>query len=412
MDKKTLKKIFLMSIFLMASIGFVSCSSSDDNDEPEPVPVIPELDQKLLNGIWISGDMEKGNLYTMQFTEDKVRTIVIANRKEYRQVEYDYEVEGNNIVYIGSKSSVTIIVKSFAENEMEVELSNYPEVGMTTTNTYVRRYPTTAQGIENTNWKVKMNVPWVNAITDELTLPGNLTIDGKNTISLVNYSEVFRKIIGDDFRMMFNDDQTLAQLITYDGSSNLNSYPYELDGHNMSFLISNGLFGAMVNHTFFKTEEGSLCYILEKDAVIAYTLNYLVNEAVAQGCKISSDEWLAFASKLNSNLELSTLLLILEPDTSGRNYVKEALIGGKWVRIDDEGELDVMVFMEDGTMLNSFTYNEGSGEAKYQYKVEGNKLTLINSNNGEFQYTVFLSGNELVMKSTDYSEVYYRQADE
>ena len=64
---------------------------------------------------------------------------------------------------------MTIIVKSFAENEMEVELSNYPEVGMTTTNTYVRRYPTTAQGIENTNWKVKMNVPWVNAITDELT---------------------------------------------------------------------------------------------------------------------------------------------------------------------------------------------------------------------------------------------------
>lgn len=128
-----------MAIFLMASIGFVSCSSSDDNDEPAPVPVIPELDQKLLNGIWISGDMEKGNLYTMQFTEDKVRTIVIANRKEYRQVEYDYEVEGNNIVYIGSKSTVTIIVKSFAENEMEVELSNYPEVGMTTTNTYVRR---------------------------------------------------------------------------------------------------------------------------------------------------------------------------------------------------------------------------------------------------------------------------------
>ena len=58
-----------------------------------------------------------------------------------------------------------------------------------------------------------------------------------------------------------------------------------------------------------------------------------------------------------------------------------------------------MVFMEDGTMLNSFTNIEGSGEAKYQYKVEGNKLTLINS-------------NELVMKSTDYSEVYYRQADE
>ena len=155
-----------------------------------------------------------------------------------------------------------------------------------------------------------------------------------------------------------------------------------------------------------------MCYILEKDAVIAYTLNYLVKEAVAQGCKISSDEWLAFASKLKSNLELSTLLLILEPDTSGRNYVKEALIGGKWVRIDDEGELDVMVFMEDGTMLNSFTYNEGSDEAKYQYKVEGNKLTLINSNNVEFQYTVFLSGNELAMKSTDYSEVYYRQADE
>ena len=63
-------------------------------------------------------------------------------------------------------------------------------------------------------------------------------------------------------------------------------------------------------------------------------------------------------------------------------------------------------------MLNSFTDIEGSGEAKYQYKVEGNKLTLINSNNVESQYTVFLSGNELVMKSTDYSEVYYRQADE
>lgn len=58
MDIRLLKKFCLMMVCILTTVGTASCSS---DDEPMP-PTISDLDQKLLKGIWISGDLEKGNL--------------------------------------------------------------------------------------------------------------------------------------------------------------------------------------------------------------------------------------------------------------------------------------------------------------------------------------------------------------
>lgn len=55
MDIRLLKKFCLMMVCILTTVGTASCSS---DDEPMP-PTISDLDQKLLKGIWISGDMEK-----------------------------------------------------------------------------------------------------------------------------------------------------------------------------------------------------------------------------------------------------------------------------------------------------------------------------------------------------------------
>ena len=50
MTNKTVKYLGLLIVCIMTGIVMTSCSSDDDPKDP----VIPNLDQKLLTGIWIS----------------------------------------------------------------------------------------------------------------------------------------------------------------------------------------------------------------------------------------------------------------------------------------------------------------------------------------------------------------------
>ena len=414
MKIRLVKKCCLMMVCILATAGITSCSS---DDEPKN-PTIQNLDQKLLTGIWISGAMEKGNLFTLEFKEGNIVTInVIHDNKEYyRQLESSYKVSGNDILIRGSKTDAkTITVKSIAENEMVVEAINLTTSGETVTNTFVRRNPTTADKLENTTWTVKTKIPWVNANKDELTLPGNLTINGKRTINPNNYQEIYNKIIDDDFRMIFNEkingNQTLAQVTAYDGQVSIWTYPYSLDGYKLDCYEMIGGYQTNVDYTLFKTEEGDLFCIFEKNAVVAYTLDYFTLEAEMQGCEITDDEWSVFANELEACLERATLLMILQPDPSGRNYYKEALVGGKWVW-EEDGNKDVMTFMDNGKMQNTFINDDINGEAQLKYSVTGNTLTLVNNNDVEIPYAIYLFGDMLVMTGADFTRIYYRQASE
>lgn len=414
MDIRLLKKFCLMIVCILTTAGTASCSS---DDEPKP-PTISDLDQKLLTGIWISGDLEKGNLFTMEFKEGNIVMInVIYNNTEYyRQLESSYKVNGNNILMMGSRTDAkTLIVKSMSDNEMVIEAINLTNSGETVTNTFVRRNPTAADKLENTTWTVKTKVPWIKTSKDELTLPGNLTINGKRTINPNNYQEIFNKIIDDDFRMIFNekinDNQTLAQVTAYDGQVSIWTYPYSLDGYKLDCYEMIGGYQTNVDYTLFKTEEGDLFCIFEKNAVVAYTLDYFTLEAEWQGCEITDDEWLVFTNELEACLDRATLLMILQPDSSGRNYYQETLIVGKWVW-EEDGKKDVMTFWDNGKMTNAFINEDTNGEVQYTYSVTGNTLTLVNYNNVEIPYTIYLFGDMLVMSGTDFTRIYYRQASE
>ncbi len=225
MDIRLLKKFCLMMVCILTTVGTASCSS---DDEPMP-PTISDLDQKLLKGIWISGDLEKGNLFTMEFKEGNIVTInVIHNNTEYyRQLESSYKVNGNNIFIMGSRTGAkTLIVKSMSDNEMVVEAINLTNSGETVTNTFVRRNPTTADKLENTTWTVKTSVPWIEANKDELTLPGNLLMNGKRTLSLKNLPNTFKQMMSDEYwHIVFYDDSTMAQVTCYDDKVQVWSYP-------------------------------------------------------------------------------------------------------------------------------------------------------------------------------------------
>ena len=247
---------------------------------------------------------------------------------------------------------------------------------------------------------------------EELKLPGNLTINGKRTISLNNYLEIFNKIIDDDFRMIFNervnDNKTLSQVTAYDGRVSIWTYPYSLEGYKLNCYEMIGVNETNVDYTIFKTEEGNLFCIFDKNAVVAYTLDYFTLEAEWQGCDITDDEWLAFANELEASLDRATLLMILQPDTSGRNYYQETLIGGKWVW-EEDGSKEVMTFWNNGKMLNTFINDDRNGVAQYEYSVTGNTLTLVNNNDVEIKYTVYIFGDMLVMSAEDFARIYFRQ---
>lgn len=313
MKQRTLKKIGLMMLLAIAAPAVTSCSS---DDEPE-THVIPELEQKLLTGIWISADKEKGDLFTLQFKDDNiVTTNVIHNGTEYfRQLEVTYKVDGNQIILRSPRSDVKVItVQSMDDNQMVVESINLVASGETITNTFVRRKPTKADNIVNTAWKLKTCVPWVEAADEEMTLPGTLTIDGKGELDLVSLPDMLQKIIGASSRLKFNDDSTMAQATANGGSESWRTCPYTLNDYNLVCAETFGTHEAEVSYTLFKSDEGNLIFIYEKNAVLALALNFLMQEAEAQGCDIKGEEWQTLASSLDAKIQRATLLLIFKPE--------------------------------------------------------------------------------------------------
>lgn len=309
----TLKSLCLMLTCIMATIAITSCSSDDDPEKPD-TSAISELDQKLLKGIWLSGDFEKGDLFTLEFKDEKNVLVNVVHNSilYYQQLQLKYKVSGNDIQLMSSRAEPKIItVKSMKDNEMVVEALNLTKPGEVVTNTFVRRNPTSVDDVDNTSWSVKKRVTWVKADKDELTLPGNLTFDGKRTVSLGSDSELFKMVVDDDFRLKFNDDQTLELMTTYNGSQISHTYPYMLDSYMLRVSLSVGPYEADALHTLFKTDSGNLFFIVKKKAFVAYTLDYLTLEAKAQGCDIPDDEWLSFASELEDSLDIAMFLLIL-----------------------------------------------------------------------------------------------------
>ena len=80
MTNKALKHLCLLIVCIMAGIGSTSCSS-DDNPSEE---VIPQLNQKLIGGMWIAGKVDKGDIVTISFKEENKAVFnVIMSNKEY-----------------------------------------------------------------------------------------------------------------------------------------------------------------------------------------------------------------------------------------------------------------------------------------------------------------------------------------
>ena len=408
MDIRLLKKFCLMMVCILTTVGTASCSS---DDEPMP-PTISDLDQKLLKGIWISGDLEKGNLFTMEFKEGNIVTInVIHNNTEYyRQLESSYKVNGNNIFIMGSRTGAkTLIVKSMSDNEMVVEAINLTNSGETVTNTFVRRNPTTADKLENTTWTVKTSVPWIEANKDELTLPGNLLMNGKRTLSLKNLPNTFKQMMSDEYwHIVFYDDSTMAQVTCYDDKVQVWSYPYTLENYKMSCSAMMGSYEGSISYTVFKTEEGDLFFIYGKDAVMGYIIDYCTMLADLQGCDITRAEWEAFANDFDESLNKAQLYLIFEPDNGGREYMKEALTYGTWVH-QDESLTDKICFDKNGKITNTFTNDGESGQVVYDYSVIGNKLTLVNPNGVEMTIRINLFGDQMIVVFSDYTILYDRK---
>ena len=90
---------------------------------------------------------------------------------------------------------------------------------------------------------------------------------------------------------------------------------------------------------------------------------------------------------------------------------QEALVVGKWVW-EEDGNKDVMTFMDNGKMQNTFINDDINGEAQLKYSVTGNTLTLVNNNDVEIPYAIYLFGDMLVMTGADFTRIYYRQASE
>ena len=403
MTNKALKHLCLLIVCIMAGIGSTSCSS-DDNPSGE---VIPQLNQKLIGGMWIAGKVDKGNIVTISFKEENkaVFNVIMSNKEYVKQETYSYEVKGNTIF----TGKYQIKVKSFSDKSMDVEVTNFPEDGLTYSATYIRRYPTVADNIENTSWTIKKSVPWIEANKDELTLPGNLMINGKRTISLKNLPSTFNQMMMDEYwHVLFYDDNTMAQVTCYDDKVQVWSLPYTLDGYKMSCSATIGDYEGKINYTVFKTEEGNLFFIYEKEAVMAYMIGFYTMQATVQGFEITRKEWDAFANELDASLDKADFILIFEPDNSGSDYTKETLMDGKWIWEDGDSK-EVMNFLPNGQMLNT-VIGEENHVFQYKYFLTGNKLKLVNMNDVEFQYSIYMASDQMTIVGHDFSRVYTRQA--
>ena len=153
MTTKIVRFFSLMLVSIIVGSGMTSCSSDDDPSET----VISQLEQKLIGGMWLDGSLEKGNLVTMNFLKgNKAVLNVILDSTEYlKQKECSYEIKDSTVYIIGKDYQARMIVKSIDDKKMDVEVINFPAEGQTTSTTYIRRYPSLAGNLGNTNWTLK-----------------------------------------------------------------------------------------------------------------------------------------------------------------------------------------------------------------------------------------------------------------
>lgn len=404
------KNVLLVMWLAVASLLTVSTLSACSDDDPE-TPVIPQLEQKLIGGMWIDGSLENGNIVTISFTEgnNAVFNVIIDNKQYFKQLACTYEVNGNTILFKGLNYQPKVIVKSFNDTRMDVEVVNFPAEGQTHTTSFIRKHPTSADNLENTQWTVKTSVPWIEANKDELTLPGNLVMNGKRTLSLKNLPNTFKQMMSDEYwHMVFYDDSTMAQVTCYDDKVQVWSYPYTFENYKMSCSAMMGSYEGSISYTVFKTEEGDLFFIYGKDAVMGYIIDYCTMQADLQGCNITRAEWEDFANDFDASLNKAQLFLIFEPDNSGRDYMKETLTYGTWVH-QDESLTDKICFDKNGKITNTFTNDGESGQVVYDYSVIGNKLTLVNPNGVEMTIRINLFGDQMGVVFSDHTIIYDRK---
>ena len=148
--------------------------------------------------------------------------------------------------------------------------------------------------------------------------------------------------------------------------------------------------------------------IFQKEAFMVEIFDFLTMMAEKQGCDISKEEWMAFYNEFDKAFERVTLYYFFEPDTCGRNYVKESLLEGKWVH--EEGTtMEILTFSEDGKLT---TTDEGTAEdktASYDYTVTGNTLTITKGDGTSVSARIHLFGDEMTLVYGETQKVYNRQ---
>lgn len=313
MTDKALKHLCMLIVCIMAVISITSCSS-DDNPSEE---VIPQLKQKLIGGIWLAGKIDEGNLVTISFLEENkaVFNVIFGSKLYYKQEKCDYEVKGNTIF----TGKYQIKVKSFSDKSMDVEITNFPEDGQAYSATYIRRNPSMADNLEYTEWMVKKCVPWIEANKDEVTLPANLTINNKRTINPKDLPNTFKQLMNNNYFIHFVDDEIMAQVLSLGNMIQMRRFSYTLDGYKMCRSVMNGDYETKVNQTVFKTEEGNLFFIFDKEGVVEYMIDFYMMQARYQKYEITSNEWDAFAKELAESLDKAAVFLILEEDEDSKS---------------------------------------------------------------------------------------------
>ena len=88
MTNKALKLLGLLIVCIMACVGITSCSSDDNLSED----AIPQLEQKLIGGMWLEGSLDKGNLVTIHFLEGNkaVFNVIMDSKEHVKQGTYRY----------------------------------------------------------------------------------------------------------------------------------------------------------------------------------------------------------------------------------------------------------------------------------------------------------------------------------
>ncbi|MGM9719073.1 MAG: hypothetical protein ACI3YP_00010 [Prevotella sp.] len=402
MTNKALKLLGLLIVCIMACVGITSCSSDDNPSED----AIPQLEQKLIGGMWLEGSLDKGNLVTIHFLEGNkaVFNVIMDSKEHVKQGTYSYEVKGNTIIFKGQSHNPKMTVKSFDDKRMDVEVMNFPEEGQTYSTTYIRRYPTLAENLGNTNWTLKKSFCWVEANKEQIVLPGSTGPDDQTVIYLQTFIDLFKDMMAENtWKYLFHDDNTYSLVTSFTGDLNLWNHPYKLDDYTMSCSIKNGDVEATLDNYIFKTEEGNLMMIFPKRAIIAYLIDFIT---LSYG-SLTVDEWKAFADELSASLDNAKIILIFTPDTSGRNYIQENLTNGTW-KYEDENTTEKLQFDSNGKMTNTISGNGKDTEEVYDYSVEGKKLTLTNLS-GKSTYDIYFLGDQLFVADGNQTKVYTRE---